>query len=159
MLGLLGAADGRADDLVELLDGVLEPVVDDHVAELVARTELLLGDPHPLPHHAFVVGAAPDEPQPQSLERRRRDEDLDRLRQRRANLARPLDLDLEHDGAARGGAALKLGAQRPVTVTGVAGVLDELARSDTAVELLRAQEVVIDAVALARPRRSGRRRY
>src|SRR5258708_693510 len=77
-------------------------------------------------------GAGPAEPQTQSLEGRRRDEDLDRLRQRRANLARPLDLDLEHDGPTRGGAPLELGAQRPVAVTGVAGVLDELARRDAA---------------------------
>ena len=46
--------------------------------------------------------------------------------------------------------SLELGAQRAVAAPGVVGVLDELARGDAAVELLAREEVVVDAVALAR---------
>ena len=91
--------------------------------------------------------------------RRRRDEDPHRLGHRLAHLARALHLDLEHHGDPARDAPVELGAQRPVAPARVAGVLDELAgrraRSNSASE-----EVVVDAVLLARPRvaRGGRHR-
>ena len=54
--------------------------------------------------------------------------------------------------------ALELRAQRAVAVAGVLGVLDEVAGRDAVVELLGREEVVVDAVLLARPRRARRRR-
>ena len=53
-------------------------------------------------------------------------------------------------GTPRCDAALELRAQRPVAAPGVVGVLDELARRDQLVETLAGEEVVVDAVALAR---------
>ena len=54
------------------------------------------------------------------------------------DLARALDLDLEHAPAGRPrGAPLELGAQRAVAAAGVARVLDELARLDAPLELAR----------------------
>ena len=77
---------------------------------------------------------------------------------RLADLPRALDLDLQHDRLAGGGAALELRAQRPVAAAGVLGVLDERALGDEPIEVGVAQEVVVDAVLLARPRRARRRR-
>ena len=61
-----------------------------------------------------------------------------------------LNLDLEHHRDARAHAALELGAKRPVAPPGVVGVLDELSCGHAAVELVVAEEVVVDAVALSR---------
>ena len=75
--------------------------------------------------------------------------------QRLAHLARALDVDLEHDPARR---ALQLGAQRAVAVAGVDGVLHELAGGHAAIEVVLAEEVVVDPVHLARPRVARGRR-
>ena len=104
------------------------------------------------------VGAAADEPLAQRRVGRRHDEHLHRRGQRLAHLARALHLDLQHDRHAGAGAALELGAQRPVAAAGVGGVLDERAGGDLAIELGVAEEVVVDAVDLAGPRRARRRR-
>jgi len=66
------------------------------------RGELLLRGAQPRGDLLLVVGPAPDEPRAQRLLGRRRDEDLDRLAHRFANLTRALDLDLEHDRVAAG---------------------------------------------------------
>jgi hypothetical protein len=66
-----------------------------------------------------------------------------------------LYVDLEHDPARR---ALQLGAQRAVAVSGVDGVLDELAGGDPAVEVVLAEEVIVDPVDLARTRVARGRR-
>ena len=91
----------------------------------------------------------------QRLERRRLDEDPRSFRERFLHLARTLDVDLEHDSARR---ALQLAAQRAVAVAGVDGVLDELAGGHAAIEVLLAEEVVVDPVDLPRARvaRGGR---
>ena len=100
-----------------------------------------------------VVGAAADQARRAAPPRRRRDEDLHRLGHRLAHLARALDLDLQHDrDARRAMRSLELGAQRAVAAAGVLGVLDELAGRDAPLELLVGEEVVVDAVLLARPR-------
>ena len=142
-----------AHDRGELVEGVLEPVVDDHVAELRLRRELLFGDLQAALDLLLVVGAAADQARAQRLERGRRDEHLHRLGHRLAHLACALDLDLQHHRHALADAAVELGAQRAVAAAGVVGVLDEVARGDPAVELLGAEEVVVDAVVLARARR------
>ena len=49
------------------------------------------------------------------------------LGHRRANLAGPLQLDLEHDRGTAARPPLELGAQRAVAMAGVGRVLDELA--------------------------------
>ena len=67
---------------VDAPHGVLEPVVDHDVRELVLRGELLLGGAQALLDLHGVVGAAADQPRAQRLARRRRDEDLDRVGQR-----------------------------------------------------------------------------
>ena len=120
--------------------------------------QLALGDREAPFDLLRVVGAAADEPLAQRLLGRRDDEDLHRRGQRPAHLARALHLDLQHDRDAGSRAPLQLGAQRAVAATGVGGVLDERARLDLAVELLVAEEVVVDAVDLARPRLARRRR-
>ena len=89
---------------------------------------------------------------PQRLLARRRDEDLDGIGQRRADLARALDLDLEHHGVAALEPLLELGAERPVAAARVARVLDELARLCAPLELFVGEEVVVDARRLARAR-------
>ena len=58
-------------------------------------------------------------------------------------------------GTPRCDAILELGAQRAVAAPGVVGVLDEVALRHAAVEVLAAEEVVVDAVPLARPRVAG----
>ncbi len=105
-----------------------------------------------------VVGAATLEATAQIGPVGWRDEDLDRLRHRRPHLAGTLQLDLEHDRRSAGVALLDLGAQRPVPVAAVGGVLEEAAGGDPAVELVAVEEVVVDALGLARPGRPRRRR-
>ena len=64
--------------------------------------ELAFGDAQPAGDLVLVVGAAPDQPGSQRLERGRRDEHLDGLGHRRPDLAGALDLDLEDDRDALG---------------------------------------------------------
>ena len=120
------------------------------MAKLRPRAELLLGDAQTPLDLLAVVGAAPDQAGAQCLRGGRRDEHLHRLGQRGAHLAGSLHLDLEHHRDARAHAALELGAKRPVAPPGVVGVLDELSCGHAAVELVVAEEVVVDAVALSR---------
>ena len=124
------------DDLGEQLQRVLEPVVDDHVRELRLGRELLRGDAQPALDLLWIVGSPPDQPCAQRVERGRRDEHLDRLGHRGANLAGTLDLDLQHDGHAGVDARVGLVAQRPVAAPRVGGVFDEVAPPDSPVELL-----------------------
>ena len=90
----------------------------------------------------------------QRLLARRRDEDLHGLGHRLADLARALDLDLEHHrAAARRGAA-----RGPSAACRSAGPSSARARRtrparDAALELLVVEEVVVDPVRLAGPRR------
>ena len=76
-----------------------------------------------------------------------------------ADLARALQLDLEHHRRAAAGAPLELRAQRAVAMSGVGRVLEELAERQPAVEVRLGEEVVGDAVLLPRPRRARRRRH
>ena len=59
------------------------------------------------------------------------------------DLARALDLDLEHDRRALGRALVQLRAQRAVAAPGVLGVLEEVALEHAAVELDVVEEVVV----------------
>src|SRR5215210_635761 len=157
--GPVGAAVERvAHDRGELVDGVLEAIVDDHVAELVLGVELRLGRAQARVDLLGVVRAAAHEPRAQRLARRGRDEHLERLGHRLAHLPGALDLDLEHDRLAGAQPPLELGTQRAVPAAGVGGVLDELARVDAALEIRVVEEVVVDAVLLARPRAARGRR-
>src|SRR5436309_854004 len=61
---------------------------------------------------------------------------------------------LQDDRLAGAGTTLELRAQGTVSQTEVAGVLDEVPRLDAALELLVVEEVVVDAVHLARARRA-----
>ena len=81
-----------------------------------------------------------------------RDEDLERLGHRLADLPSPLDLDLQQYGRAFGHALLKLGAERPVAVAAVLGVLDELADIDPSLEHVAREEVVVHPIHFARAR-------
>ena len=105
--------------------------------ELVLGRELLARDGQAPLHLGLVVGAASRETLAQRLERRRRDEDLNGVRQGASYLARALDLDLEHHAGAAGKAAVELAAQRPVAPARVVGVLYELAGRDTPVKVAR----------------------
>ena len=58
------------------------------------------------------------------------------LGERAPDLARSLQLDLEHHGPLSGGTLVELGAKRAIAPAGVARVLDELAGSDAPLELL-----------------------
>src|SRR5207302_9281994 len=72
---------------------------------------------------------------------------------------RSLHLDLEHHWRARAQALLELRAQRAVAAPGIVRVLDERALGHVAVELIAREEVVVDAIALARARRARGRRH
>ena len=76
---------------------VFEAVVDDDMGELVARGQLLLGDRQATLDLLAAVGAPSDQACAQCLQGRRSDENLHSLGHRGTNLARSLNLDLEHD--------------------------------------------------------------
>src|SRR5436190_4854782 len=142
------ASDLLSHDLLQLRRGALDLVVHHHVPELLLGRELQLSRPQPLVDR--LAGIRP--PALQTLAKRPwirgGDEHLDRLRHRRAHLARPLDLDLEHHRHPVGEPALDLGAQGPVAIAAVGRVLEELARMRAGIEVLTAQEVVVAAVHL-----------
>ena len=151
--------DRRPDDLAELADGVLEAVVDDDVRELVLRVELVA----PRPRAAWRSRSPLSVPRPTSRSRSASREGgamktCSASGQRLADLARALDLDLQHHRLAGRGAPLELGAQRPVAPARVLGVLDERALAQQRIELLVAEERVVDALLLARPRVARGRR-
>ena len=122
------------------------------------RGELQLRRPQPLVDR--LAGVRPTALEPLAERRRiwRGDEHLHGLRHRCAHLAGALHLDLQDDGAALGEPPLDLRAKGPVPVAAVGGVLEELAVSGAAVELLAAQEVVVAAVHFGFSRLPGRRR-
>src|SRR5689334_23398832 len=126
--------------------------------ELALGAELLAGGVEARLDLLGVVGAASDQPRAQRVLGGRRDEDPDGLWHGGGDLARALDLDLEHDRRAVAGAPLELRAQGAVAPARVARVLDEVAGLDAAGELAVVEEVVGDAVLLPRPRRASGRR-
>ena len=135
---------GGADDPLELVDGVVEAVVVDDVRELVRRGELGLGAPRGAPRSDRGVSV------PRPIRRVRSvSSDGGAMKMRIASgivsrdLARALDLDLEHDRRALRGALVELGAQRAVAAAGVLGVLEEVALDDAAIELDVVEEVVV----------------
>ena len=106
------------------------------------------------------VGAAAARRCTQRRTGRRRDEHGDRLRHRGADLARALDLDLEHDRRACGEPALELGCAGSRSRCRSSGACSTKSPArDVRVELLAREEVVADAVALARARRARGRRH
>ena len=122
--------------------------------------ELLLGDPQAPLDLLGVVGAAPDRAASRSASSEGGAMNTCTASGIAARTWRaPWTSISSTTGHARADATLELGAQRPVAAPGVVGVLDELARRDQLVELLAAEEVVVDAVALARARRAGGGRH
>lgn len=140
-----GEALGRRSDLV----------VDDHVVELPHRLELHAAGRQPGGDLALGVRCAPLEAPAQLGERGRRDEDRGRLGHVAADGARAGQLDLDQRGSAGGEDAVDLGAERAVAVARVLDVLEEGPLAGAALELLRVEEVVLDAVDLARPLAPG----
>ena len=128
------------------------------MAELAARGELLLGGRQAARDGLRSVRTSALEPLAKRRRRGWRDEDLHRLGHRPPDLTGALHLDLEHDASPGGEAGLDLRAWGPVPIAGVGRVLQEALVVDHAIELLLGQEVIVDSVALSRPRRPGRRR-
>ena len=133
-------------------------VVDDPVVEVALHGQLLFGGFEAGVDRLGRVGAPALQPAAQVGRVRRRDEDLDRLRHRRAHLLRPLDLDLEDHRVTARETALDLRAQGPVAVAAVGGELEEVLFLGALLELLRGEEVVIATVLLPLPRIARRRR-
>lgn len=142
------AAQRTGDDPGQLIGGRLEPVVDDHVAEFRLGAELPLGGAHALVDLVRIVGAAPDQARSQGVAGRGGDEHLNGRRHRRAHLPGSLDLDLQHHRRPHRQAPFELGAERPVAVTRIYGVLDEISCVDTAIEFCVGEEVISDPVLL-----------
>jgi hypothetical protein len=123
-----------SDEIRELVHGLLEAVVHDHVLPLVLGRQLALGHRQPAGDLLLVLGAAADQACSQRVERGRLDEHLHRLGERLAHLARALQLDLEHEPIL---GPLELGTQRAVAVAGVLRVFEELPVPQSSLELLR----------------------
>ena len=100
MRGLIIAVQcSRARCRSSAVHRLLQAVVDDDVVELVLRAaSSSCGDLQAALDLLGVVGAAARQAVAQRLGDGGRDEDLDRLGHRLADLPRALDLDLQHDG-------------------------------------------------------------
>jgi hypothetical protein len=129
------------------------------VVELVPRLELDPAGRQARRDLALRVGRPPLEATAELAERRRRDEDGDRLGDRPPNRPRPLQLDLDQRRPAGGEDPLDLGAQRAVEVAGVLDVLEEVAPGDASLELVAVEEVVLDPVDLTGAPAPGGGRY
>ena len=106
------------------------------------------------------LGAATHEPLTQDIERRRLDENENRLGEALLDGQGPLDVDLQDEGLPGGQVALDLAGKRAVTMVVHLRPLDEVAGLDARGELIVGQEIVIDAVHLTgawAPRGSGNR--
>src|SRR3954454_552538 len=102
-----------------------------------------------------TVRPTTNETRSQGLLRGRSDEHEYRVAHTRANLASALDFDLEHE---RLRVAFQLRTQRAVAVAGVLRPLQKFVFVDLFLELIRAQEVVVDAMLFTRAGRPGGRR-
>jgi hypothetical protein len=126
------AVDGSASqiDVVECVDGAVEAVVDDDVRELVARRELGPLQPRGASRSSLgVVGGAQLEAGAERLE------DGGAMKTRTAVGIAALTwrapwTSISSTRVAAARSSLELAAQRPVAVTGVARVLDELVRGE-----------------------------
>src|SRR5262249_36282670 len=123
------------------------------VVEARALLDLEPGDLEPPSDRRRVVAAALLEPLAQRRERRRQQEDEARVRAPLAHLARAPHLDLEQELASAGQRPVERGPARAVAVAVVLRPLEECTLGDEPRELLARDEVVVDAVPLARPYR------
>src|SRR5690606_6067815 len=124
------------------------------VVELVVVRHLLARGGQPPGDDLVAVLAAGAHALLQRLARRRQDEYADRARHLRPHLARALPVDLQEHVVAGGEQRPDRLARRALPVAVHAGVFEEIARLDHALELAGADEVVVLGVALARPWRA-----
>ena len=138
------------DSAHELAHGALEVVV--HDADVIAGRagHLLPGAGEATLDGGLVLGAAPAQATLELLGAGRLDEDEHGVGKGLAHVEASLHVDLEHHGASLPRDALDLLAQRAVAMPVDPRPLEELARRDATVELVLGEEVVGDAVLLAR---------
>ena len=145
-MGLSLSGKRRIHDLSKIHDGSLEVVVDDDVVEIIRLFHLMAGDLEALADVAGRLGRALAQAPLELGERRSGDEDGDALGHLLLDGTGAARLELENATSSFAEDALDLGSQRPVPVTDVDDVLEELTLVDAADELLLAQEVVLAPV-------------
>src|SRR4029077_1119135 len=139
-----------ADDREHLGDGLVQVLVDDHVIVIARVRHLFLRDPPALGHVLVRLAAAQLLAPHELLGTRRRDEDEKRVGHCPANLLCPLDLNLEEDVVTRRAGLFDRAGRCAVEVAVVRSVLEKVAGPRQLLELLAADECVVDAIGLAR---------
>jgi hypothetical protein len=137
---------------------VLDLVVLDHVVEEVLLLQLVARELEPLLDLALALGGTLAQPPLVLFEARRPDEDRDRSGDALRDCQCAFGLEIEQRDAACVEDPVDLRAQRAIAVARVLDVLEEGALRGPALELLLAQEVVVDAVGLPLPAPPGGRR-
>ena len=145
------------DDVVQLVHGPPDVVVDDDVVELPGQPLMILGKLEPLLDFPGALRRPLAQP-PLELGQRSRDEDRHAAGDEVAHAQRACRLQLEQARLALRGDAVDLRAERAGALMQKGDVLEELAVLDAAVELLVGDEVVVDAVDLTLSTRPRRRR-
>src|SRR5690606_11754805 len=152
---LLAAAQAAGDeDRAHLVHRGLEHLVDDHVVELAVVRHLLARGRQAAGDDLVAVLAALAHALLQRLPRRRQDEHADRVGDLGPHLGRALPVDLQQHVVAGRQLRLHRLPRRALPVAVHAGVLEEVAGVDHALELFLADEVVVLGMALARARRA-----
>src|SRR5215471_6103305 len=95
---MLGGNGLATEQSYQLLRSAFDRVVDHRNVELGLRRQLLVGVLQPQPDRLRVLGAPPDEPALQLVDRGWREEHQQCLRHRTAYLAGALKIDLEQRG-------------------------------------------------------------
>ena len=145
------------DDLVDPLGGPLDlaGLVDDDVVVVVLAGQLDRGVPLAELELVGGLGRPAAQPLEEVLERRRDEEDQERARDLLLDDLGALDVDLEDGVAARGERVADLVARRAVPVAVDLVRLEELAGGPLRGERRSDEEVVVDAVDLARAARGS----
>ena len=122
---------------LEFRDGLVKPVIDDDVIELVPVRHVAERIAQPARDHRLAVGAPVAQAPFELGQRRRQDEDGDAVRHRLPHLARALPVDLEQHVMSVGEYALDLAAAGAVQIVEHGRPLEQFARRRAAARTRR----------------------
>ena len=148
-----------ADDADQVLHRLVEFIVNNNILKLTYVADFLARAGNPAGDHVGRVLRALVQPANQGFERRRQDENADRIRHHFADLGRALPVDLEQDVGARGALVVDPGLGRAVVIAVHQGAFEKGARRRHFLEFLLAHEMIFAAVDFAGARLARRVRH
>src|SRR5439155_10288019 len=142
----------RPHDSGQVVDGRSKLLINNNIIELAAVAHFLARRVEPALDGLGIVLAPPQEALPEQGDRRRQDEDVDRLRNEFSHLRCPLPVDLEQDVLAGFHLVFKPAPAGRVPVAVHVRVLQKLSGVFQSAEGLRRHEMIVDAIGFPRAR-------